>query len=185
MPTPFDAVTTYLLAKDGNRPFLMRHAFAEDAHLEMVVRTDAITFPATADGLAAIADTLSRRFAADFENAWTFALARPTDANRRHFPCHWLVGLAAKADGAIRVGAGRYDWYFTPDEASLVERLIITIDVMEILPPARQAAVFDWLSALPYPWCSPDDVLRGFPPIDQLAPVEAYLRAVGPIQPEH
>jgi hypothetical protein len=37
MSSPFDAVNTYFLAKDGNRPFLMRRASAEDADLEMVV----------------------------------------------------------------------------------------------------------------------------------------------------
>ena len=42
MPTPADAVKTYILAKDGNRPFLMRQAFAENAELEIVVKTDAI-----------------------------------------------------------------------------------------------------------------------------------------------
>jgi hypothetical protein len=28
MPSPFETVTTYFLAKDGNRPFLMRRALA-------------------------------------------------------------------------------------------------------------------------------------------------------------
>jgi len=45
MSTPSNAVRNYILAKDGNRPFLMRQAFAEDAELEMVVNTDAISFP--------------------------------------------------------------------------------------------------------------------------------------------
>jgi hypothetical protein len=31
-------------------------------------------------------------------------------------------------NGAIRVGSGRYDWYFSPDPQCLVEKLIITID---------------------------------------------------------
>ena len=35
MSSPFDAVTTYFLAKDGNRPFLMRRAFAEGVELQM------------------------------------------------------------------------------------------------------------------------------------------------------
>jgi hypothetical protein len=59
MPTPSDAVSTYILAKDGNRPFLMRRAFAENAELEMVVKTDAISFPSLAKGVSAI-DSLGR-----------------------------------------------------------------------------------------------------------------------------
>jgi hypothetical protein len=36
MPTPADAVQTYILAKDGNRPFLMPRPFAALAHLPAV-----------------------------------------------------------------------------------------------------------------------------------------------------
>ena len=54
MSTISEAVTAYILAKDGNRPFLMRRAFAEDAALEMVVKTDAISFPSSAKGVSAI-----------------------------------------------------------------------------------------------------------------------------------
>ena len=67
MSSPFDAVTTYFLAKDGNRPFLMRRAFAEGVELQMVVKTDAISFPQSATGVAAIEDILGRRFANDFD----------------------------------------------------------------------------------------------------------------------
>jgi hypothetical protein len=31
MPTPAEAVTTYIIAKDGNCPFLLKQTFAEDA----------------------------------------------------------------------------------------------------------------------------------------------------------
>jgi len=115
MPSPYEAVSTYFCAKDGNRPFLMRRVFAEDVQLEMIVKTEAISFPNWANGLAAIEEILSRRFANDFENVYTFCLARPTEANRRHFPCHWLVGMSARNNGAIQVGSGRYDWYFSSD----------------------------------------------------------------------
>lgn len=54
MPSPFEAISTYFHAKDGNRPFLMRRAFAEDVQLEMVVNTEAISFPSSAKGLGAI-----------------------------------------------------------------------------------------------------------------------------------
>ncbi len=113
MPSPFDAVSTYFHAKDGNRPFLMRRAFAEDAQLEMVVKTEAISFPSTASGLAEIEEVLVRRIATDFENVYSFGLAQPTEADRRRFSCPWLVAMSARADGALRVGVGRYDWQFS------------------------------------------------------------------------
>lgn len=68
MPTPAEAVRTYILAKDGNRPFLMRQAFSDDIALEMVVKTDAISFPSTASGLNAVEEILVRRFGVEYEN---------------------------------------------------------------------------------------------------------------------
>lgn len=183
MPSPFEVVSTYFYAKDGNRPFLMRRAFADDVQLEMIVNTDAISFPGSASGLAAIEEILCRRFANDLENVYTFCLARPTDANRRHFPCHWLVGMSAKNNGIIRVGSGRYDWYFSASKEGLVERLTITIDVMEILPAEKLDRIMGWITGLPYPWCSPQEVLSGIPDMGELAPVVRYLREVRPLSP--
>ena len=184
MPSPFEAVSTYFYAKDGNRPFLMRRAFAEDVHLEMVVKTEAISFPSSAKGVAAIEEILGRRFANEFENVYTFCLARPTEANRHHFPCHWLVGMSAKNNGPIRVGSGRYDWYFTSGAHCLVEKLIITIDVMQIFPANELDRIMSWITSLPYPWCRPDEAARDMPRIEGLAPVERYLKEVRPIPPE-
>ena len=109
MCTPSHAVSTYILAKDGNRPFLMRRVFAEDAELEIVVNTDAISFPSSAKGVSAIEDILVRRFGLDCENVYTFCLSQPSEANRRHFPCHWLVGNSAttvKYESAVGVTTG-------------------------------------------------------------------------------
>lgn len=184
MPDPAEVVSTYFLAKDGNRPFLMRRAFAKDALLEMVVKTDAISFPGSARGLAAIEDILCRRFANDFENVFTFCLARPTGANRRHFPCNWLVAMAEKNNGPIRVGSGRYDWYFSSGDPHLVERLIITIDVMQVLPTGELDQVMAWITSLPYPWCNADVVLEHMPAMDGLAPLTSYLEAIRPMAPQ-
>ncbi|TCU20866.1 hypothetical protein EV130_112246 [Rhizobium azibense] len=184
MPSPYETVSTYFYAKDGNRPFLMRRAFAEKAQLEMVVKTEAISFPSSANGLAAIEEILSRRFANDFENVYTFCLARPTEANRRHFPSHWFVCMSAKNNGAIRVGSGRYDWYFSSDARCLVERLVITIDEMQILPANQLDRVMIWVTSLPYPWCRPDEAVRNMPGIEELAPIERYLREVRSVLPE-
>ncbi|WP_319005678.1 hypothetical protein [Pararhizobium sp. BT-229] len=182
--SPLEAVSTYFYAKDGNRPFLMRRAFAKDVRLEMVVKTDAISFPSSASGLAAIEEILGRRFANDFENVYTFCLARPTEANRHHFPCHWLVAMSAKNNGVVRVGSGRYDWYFTSDDRCLVEKLTITIDVMQILPTEEIDRIMNWINNLPYPWCGPEEAVRDMPVIDGLAPIARYLEEVRPIPPE-
>src|SRR5262249_31277279 len=96
MPTPADAVKTYILAKDGNRPFLMRQAFAEGAELEIIVKTDAISFPSSTKGIAALEDVVVRKFGVDFENVFTFCLAEPPTGPCRHFPCHWLVGMSSR-----------------------------------------------------------------------------------------
>jgi hypothetical protein len=175
MPSPLDTVETYFRAKDGNRPFLMRRAFAPDIDLEVIVKTEAIAFPARSKGLAAIEDVVCRRFADDFENVHTFCLSRPTEADRHHFPCHWLVGMSAKGNGPIRVGSGRYDWYFTPDERCLAYRLVITIEEMRILPAATIDEVMGWLAGLPYPWCTPQEALGPMPAIQDLEPVRNYV----------
>jgi hypothetical protein len=169
-----DAVSTYILAKDGNRPWLMARAFAAGAELEMIVKTDAISFPGAAKGLAQITEILVSRFAVDYENLYTFCLSRPTQAHGEHFSCNWLVGMSAKRDGAVRVGCGRYDWRFAGD--NMVTRLTINIETMSVLPSSVQAPVFRWLSALPYPWCSGTNALKAMPSIDDLAPIRSFLQ---------
>lgn len=179
MPNPSDAVTTYVLAKDGNRPFLMKKAFAEDAELDMVVKTDAISFPSSAKGVGAIEDILVRRFGADYENVFTFCLAEAPPAASVNFSCHWLVGMSVKANGQLRVGCGRYDWHFSSQ--GRVEKLVITIELMKVLPPDTVPVSMDWLSTLPYPWCSPERALRHAPAFEQLSDIKAYLMQAGPI----
>jgi len=176
MPSPAEAVCTYILAKDGNRPFLMKQAFAEDIALEMVVKTDAISFPSTATGLNAVEDILVRRFGVDYENIFTFCLSRPSEADRERFQCHWLVGMSARDAGRpVRVGCGRYDWYF---EDRKVVKLIITIEVMNVLPGTALNGVMRWLSSLPYPWCSATEALKSFPANQDLSEIRAYLKQV-------
>jgi hypothetical protein len=182
MLTASEAVSTYIFAKDGNRPFLMRQAFAEDVELEMIVKTDAISFPSSAKGLSAIEEILVRRFGRDFENIFTFCLSQPSDANRLHFSCHWLVGMSARADGRIRVGCGRYDWYF--DQQGRVAKLAIAIERMTLLPATELSASMAWLSSLPYPWCSREQALSGMPSAEEYAEVASYLKAAAPLAPE-
>ena len=179
MLTPAEAVQTYILAKDSNRPFLMKRAFAEDAELETVVKSDAISFPSAAKGLSTLEDVLVRRFNADNENIFTFCLSEPSEADRARFQCHWLVGMSTKATRQLRIGCGSYDWHF--DSAGKVAKLVINIEVMKILPGEQLGDAMRWLSCLPYPWCSPDEALRSIPVGGGLTEIEAYLKQVGPI----
>src|SRR5206468_8937885 len=96
----------------------------------------------------------------------------------------WLVGMSGKDNGPIRVGCGRYDWYFTADEQCLVDRLKITIEVMQILDADECDAVMNWLSSLPYPWCTVDEAARNMPKTEALTAVGEYLKAVRPISPD-
>lgn len=168
-------VHTYLLAKDGNRPHLMQHAFAQTAQLDMLVKTDAIAFPARSDGLAVIADVLVRKFGQTYENVYTFCLQRPSAASPS-FSCDWLVGMSDKASGAVRVGCGRYDWTIGNGAPHRAEHLLITIEAMQILAAEYLDAVSSWLAALPYPWCTAERVLATAPAIDGLTPILNCLR---------
>ena len=179
MLTPDQAVQTYILAKDGNRPFLMREAFTADAELETVVKTDVISFPSTAQGLSTLEEVLVRRFCVDYENIFTFCLSKPSVADRSRFQCHWLVGMSVKTTGHLRVGCGRYDWRF--DASGKIRKLAIMIDVMKVLPASELEATMRWLSALPHPWCRPEDAAGAIPAHADLADIVAYLKQAGPI----
>src|SRR5262245_12804828 len=157
----------------------MRKAFGEDAELEMVVKTDAISFPGAVRGRNAFEDILVRRFGGESENVYTFCLSEPSKADRVRFRCHWLVGMSSRATGEIRVGCGRYDWHF--DGQGKVGKLVIAIDVMKILPGEELAASMRWLSSLPYPWCSPGQALQSIPAHEGLAEIVTYLQQAGPI----
>ena len=52
---------------------------------------------------------------------------------------------------------------------------------MKIFPHLDLAASMNWLTSLPYPWCSPDKAVRALPAIDGFAEIEAYLKKVGPV----
>src|SRR4051812_30504721 len=91
------AISTYLFAKDRNRPRLMKDAFASDCKLEMVVKTDAISFPSSANGLDEVTQILVTNFGDQYENVRTFCLARPSSEHLEHFRCDWLARNVGKA----------------------------------------------------------------------------------------
>lgn len=162
MITPADSIVAYIRAKDGNRPHLLDAAFSEDAVLQMLVRTDSISFPASSVGREAIAETLVRRFNQTYENVYTLCIGAAPAANVQTFSCDWLVAMSEKQSGAVRIGCGRYDWSFSHSEHR-VRALTITIEAMEILSREALEPVMKWVSALPYPWC-PQETAIGTPP---------------------
>lgn len=175
MSTPSQSIRTYIRAKDENRPHLMRRVFAPTAVLEMAVETEAVSFPPLSKGLDAITDVLIRDFGQTYENVYTFCLAAPPTSDDRRFSCDWLVGMSRKSDGAVLVGRGRYDWLFQTDDRSLAEKLTITIESMQVLPADSLDPVMDWLSALPYPWCSVEAAAKSLPNIEGLAAIAERL----------
>ena len=174
--TPEGLVRTYIRAKDENRPHLMEHVFAEDACLEIIVKSERISFPPVTRGLVPITDVLVRNFAVAYENVYTFCLERPNQRSReRVFSCDWLVGMSEREGGHVRVGCGCYDWRFSPEGSCLVDRLVITIEVMQVLPPGCIKEVFEWLSGLPYPWCSAEAIAKTAPVLEGIEAVIEYL----------
>lgn len=177
-PSPELLLRTYFRAKDENRPHLMASAFSESATLEMVVNAEAISFPPRSHGLAEIAEVLVGRFAQTYENVYSFYLQKPPPS-AANFECDWLVGLSEKANGAVRVGCGRYDWRFQQDAPFLVSGLTVAIAVMQLLPSTTLRPIMAWLAKLPYPWCSASAALASPPSIAGLEPVLQYVSRVG------
>jgi hypothetical protein len=170
MNTPAESICTYIKAKDGNRPHLLDAAFAEDAVLQMLVRTASISFPASSVGREAIVDTLIRRFNQTYENVYTLCLGTPPAANLEAFSCEWLVAMSEKQGGAVRIGCGRYDWSFSRTDYR-VQALTITIEAMEVLPAETLLPIMKWVSALPYPWCSREEAMEASPSLSSVREV--------------
>ena len=178
MPDISDAITNYIRAKDGNRPWLMPLAFTKDARLEMVVKTDAISFPSTATGVDEITEILVRWFARETENIYTFGLSSPPGGYHRRYRCDWLVGMSRSDNGQVRVGCGRYDWSFANPEDMRADELKITIETMQVLAPDELRPVMNWLSQLSYPWCAATAAVTHLPDLDELRPISDYLQSV-------
>jgi hypothetical protein len=176
MKSAADTIAAYLRAKDENRPYLMRDAFEEDAALAMVVKSENIAFPAATRGREAITNVLVREFSSAYENVRTLCLAPAPIGTPHTFSCPWLVGMSVKADGAARVGWGRYDWTFDA-ASSRVRRLTITIEAMHVLPPRCVDIVAGWTFALPYPWCSAERALQALPDLEVLQSLRDYARS--------
>lgn len=150
-----EVISTYILAKGCNRPWLMRRVFAESAPFRMVVRTGAISFPPDVVGIDAVTETLIRRFALENENVYAFCLKTAPEGSARQFSCDWLVGMSRRDTGQVRVGCGRYDWVFQDRPEYLASSLKITIGSMEVVGRDHLRPVMGWLNGL---------AIRGAPP---------------------
>ncbi|RPH43604.1 MAG: hypothetical protein EHM87_13190 [Burkholderiales bacterium] len=177
-PTPRSVLRHYFHAKDENRPHALAHAFAPEATLDIVNRSASIAFPARTLGREAIADVLVRDFGRTYENVRTFYLDTPPDG-ARSFSCDWLVAMSDKTTRCPRVGCGRYDWTFDTAGSGLATALVITIEAMLVLEPAKLGATLDAIDGLDYPWASRTAavaVLRADPAVGSaVEPVLAHL----------
>ena len=174
MQSARETIEAYILAKDGNRPFLMKNAFTEDAVVEVTVVGGTISFPPISSGLESIANTLVREFARTYENVHTFCLDSPPSHEATTFACDWLVAMSQKHDRNVRVGCGRYDWLFQSPIRRAV-RLRITIQLMESLAPGALDPIMCWLSTLPYPWCPAGLALAKIPNFPELRSLRQRL----------
>ena len=170
-----EAIATYIRAKDGNHPELMRDAFAQDAVMEMVVHASTISFPPLTRGLVPITEVLVGRFGETYKDVQSLCLSAPPEVSATTFSCPWLVAMTERSSKAFRVGSGRYDWSFRTALPRLVNRLTITIDVMQILPADARDPVMSWLRGLPYPWCEVRLASESAPKLEPLQPIVRYL----------
>lgn len=175
MPTTARSIEKYILAKDGNRPDLLRQCFTPDATLEMVVRTGVISFPPHVNGRAGIADILVRRFGQCYENVYTFCLGKPPKTEATAHTCKWLVGMSVKETGELRVGCGEYHWRFL-QTSGLASHLRITIEHMQACTAQDLESVMNWLQSLNYPWCLSSDMIDTAPHISNIDQIVEYLK---------
>ncbi len=178
MTDPSTIIATYICAKDGNRPWLMRQAFTTDSVLKMDVKSKAISFPALTQGIEDMTYVLVRSFARDYENVYTFCLTDPPAHDAQQFSCDWLVAMSGKQSGDLRVGCGRYDWVFGSGNTAAATDLKITISHMQIFDPEHIDAAMTWVSALPYPWCQPEQAVRDMPKLAGLGEIARYIEQI-------
>jgi hypothetical protein len=170
-----EVLASYFRAKDGNRPHLLERVFCTDAQLEVKNATTAIEFPAVTRGREAIADVLVRNFGRDNENVYSLYLSDPPSEAVEKFSCHWLVGMTEKSSKSVRVGCGTYVWTLNYRPVPCATSLVISIELMQVLPPQDAGQVMAWLERLSYPWASAPSVVSTAPLIEGLKPVIDYL----------
>jgi len=172
-----DAIQAYIFAKDSNRPFMLDTAFAEDATVQMNVRTKSISFPPVFSGREAITDTLVREFNKKYENIYTICIGDRPEIVGTNFSCCWLVVMSEKLNRSLRVGCGSYDWQFCSGN-DRVQPLSITIEKMEPASAELMAEVMGWISELAYPWCEFSAIAKELPNNEVVLSVMRALEAM-------
>jgi hypothetical protein len=167
------SIETYIHAKDGNRPHLMRSAFMVDAELAIDVKTEEISFPTLVKGVDSISAVLVSQFAQRYENIYTLCMGTPPD-DETTFRCNWLVCMTEKVSCAARVGFGKYEW-LSQDGSGRVSKLNITIEEMKNLPGELSQLILEWVRMLPYPWCPHDLPAQSAPDIPSVQKIARYL----------
>lgn len=162
-------ISTYIQAKDTNRPVYMPQAFADDARLVMKVDTDAISFPPRTEGCDAISQVLVRNFGQTWDNVFTWCIEDSVELSATETVCQWLVCMTEKSSGEIRLGCGRYRWQFSGEgDQRRVSQLTIEIDQMNVLAATLHAEVYPGAIQLNWPWCTRSEALKQLPALSEL-----------------
>ncbi len=170
--THTNLISQYITAKDNNKPHLMKCVFSAQARLEMIIKTDNISFPAQVTGVDKITQTLVREFNSTYENIYTLCLTDTLHQNQDHVNCRWVVCMTEKTSGSLRVGYGDYRWSFEKTAPCLANHLLITIENMIVLPcelqPELQTEILAYFGSLPYPWVLSSELQATMPDITLL-----------------
>ena len=153
-----EAISSYVRAKDNNKPHLMSGVFEESANLTMEVKTDKIAFPSETNGLSSITRVLIKDFNQKYNNIYTFCMTNTAFSDREKTFCKWVVVMTENE--SIRIGFGDYKWIFNND---LVSQLTITIEKMIVLEKNHGKEIFSWTDKQSYPWCDSSDFLKEAP----------------------
>ena len=115
-----------------------------------------------------------------YENVYSFDCS--CGCGVHEFVSPWLVGMSERATGQPRVGGGSLHLgLLSPNSPNLATKLVIGIDVMQVLPRSMFDDVFAWLQALEYPWLSVTQALQSIPNRESLSPIAAFLAAIQPM----
>jgi len=174
--TQQDLVLKYICAKDKNRPHLMDEVFANNATLEMKLKTQNISFPSQTVGLDNITEVLVTKFSQSYENVHTFCLTDTMDNASQILKSDWIVCMQEKRSGDIRIGYGVYNWFFTQDDEPLVKHLTIQIEEMITMEEEYSMLFFDWVRKLDYPLCSLEQLFKKSPNFRAIKSVQKYFR---------
>ena len=160
-------ITSYIYAKDNNKPHLMKDVFTKFAKLDIKLNSNNISFPSETIGLEEITTVLVNDFNKTYENVYTLCLEDTFEEKENTIQCKWFVIMTDKTTKEIRVGYGLYLWHF--NNKHLVNKLNITIEKMIILETMYNNEIFNWIKQLPYPWCDNKIAYKNMPTINELS----------------